>query len=175
MCKAFTSFLSLTKLTWSKDCGAQESCAYISNTGNCRWLIYIAGNPVLFILCSLVFIGAPAVGIFRNTEIMSSVRFCFAHFLKFAYKRDGNVDQAIYRAGKMTGLVCQLFTTLGNYKYLIYIFAKMPTKNQCFLYSVVWYLFGFYVIEFVCCSQSQVCGGFLALATFLSISLRMHF
>lgn len=63
---------------------------------------------------------------------MSGVRFCIAHFLKFAYKRDGNVDQAIYRAGKMTGLVCnnQRFTTLGNYKYLTCIFAKMPTKKS---------------------------------------------
>lgn len=63
---------------------------------------------------------------------MSSVRFSFARFLKFIYKRDGNVDQAIYRAGKMTALVRnnQLFTSLGNYKYLTYIFAKMSTKNH---------------------------------------------
>lgn len=63
---------------------------------------------------------------------MSSVRFCFACFLKFAYKRDGNGDQAIYRAGKMTGLVCnsKLFISLGNYKYLSYIFAKVPTNNH---------------------------------------------
>lgn len=80
----------------------------------------------------LVFIGAPVVGIFRNTEIMSTVGFYFACFLKFEYKRDGNVDQAIYRAGKRTGLVCnnQLFAPLGNCKYLTYILAKMPTKNH---------------------------------------------
>jgi len=52
-----------------------------------------------------IFIGAPVVGIFRNTEIMSAVGFCFACFCKFGYKRAGNVDQAIYRGGKMTGLV----------------------------------------------------------------------
>lgn len=51
------------------------------------------------------FIGAAFLGIFRDIEIMNTVGVCFACFFKFEYKRDGNVDQAIYRGGKMMGLV----------------------------------------------------------------------